>query len=96
MFITLQFIQFQTSLLFVRKLIEGEDSRLSSMVQNLAIAGDAHLVAGVSMCAGASSDSDISAPTATSKQDKPPNGSKMSDSEVQGTKTSERKTVLIR
>lgn len=72
--------------LFVRKLIEGEDSRLSSM----------DLAASASMCAGTISGSDNSAPRATSKQDKPSNGSKMSDSEEQGTKTSKSKTVLIR
>lgn len=82
--------------LFVRKLIEGEDSRLSSMVQNLVIAGGVHPTGSDSMGTGAISDSDTSAPKATSKQDKPINGLKMSDSEEQGTKTSERKTVLIR
>lgn len=66
------------------------------MVQNLALTGGGHLAASVSTCAGAISDSDASAPTATSKEDKQSNGSKMSDSEEQGTKTSERKTVLIR
>lgn len=66
------------------------------MVQNLAITGVVHLAAGVSMCAGAISDSDASAPTANSKEDKQSNGSKMLESEEQGTKTSERKTVLIR
>lgn len=81
--------------LFVRKLIEGEDSRLSSMVQTLATTGGAHLAAGGGMCAGAVSDSDTSAPT-TTEQDKPSNGSKVSDPEEQGTKTSETKTVLIR
>lgn len=82
--------------MFVRKLIEVEDSRLSSMVQNLAITGGAHLAASVSMCDGAISDSDTSSPTASSKQDKQSNDSKVSDPEEQGTKTSERKTVLIR
>lgn len=86
-----QFIK--TPCLFVRKLIEGEDSRLSSMVQTLSVMGDLPLAANVSMCAGALSDSDTSGPTAT-PQDKPSNDSKMS--EKQGTKTSETKTVLIR
>lgn len=80
--------------LFVRKLIEGEDGRLSSMVQTLSITGALPLAANVSMCAGAISDSDTSTPTATPQQDKPSNDTKIS--EKQGTKTSETKTVLIR
>lgn len=64
------------------------------MVQNLVTAGGVHLTDSVSM--GTISDSDTSAPKASSKQDKPSNGSKMSDSEEQGTKTSERKSILVR
>lgn len=65
------------------------------MAQNLAVTGGAHLAC-ASMCAGAILDSDTSASTAISKQDEQSNGSKTSGSEEQGTKTSERKTVLIR
>ncbi|XP_019116983.2 notochord granular surface isoform X2 [Larimichthys crocea] len=48
-----------------RKLIEGEDSRLSTMVGNLSLTGGLHLTS--SVCAASPSDS--SAPTATSKPD---------------------------
>lgn len=49
----------------LRKLIEGEDSRLSTMVGNLSLTGGLHLTS--SVCAASPSDS--SAPTATSKPD---------------------------
>lgn len=89
-FIVYNVLKSQTPLcLFVRKLIEGEDSRLSSMVQNLSVIGGLHHAVGVSTV----SDSGTSGPT---EQDKQSMDSKMSDSEEQGTKTSERKTVLIR
>ncbi|KAE8286961.1 Desmin [Larimichthys crocea] len=48
-----------------RKLIEGEDSRLSTMVGNLSLTGGLHLTS--SVCAASPWDS--SAPTATSKPD---------------------------
>ncbi|XP_056871978.1 notochord granular surface isoform X1 [Takifugu flavidus] len=72
-----------------RKLIEGEDSRLSSMVQTLAIEGGLPLAASVSMGTGGISDTLASQPPQRSD-------SKISDLEEQGTKTSKRKTVLIR
>ncbi|XP_003971683.1 notochord granular surface isoform X1 [Takifugu rubripes] len=72
-----------------RKLIEGEDSRLSSIVQTLAIEGGLPLAASVSMCTGGISDTLASQPPQRSD-------SKISDLEEQGTKTSKRKTVLIR
>ncbi|XP_076612890.1 notochord granular surface [Chaetodon auriga] len=50
-----------------RKLIEGEDSRLSTMVRNLSLTGGLHLTSGVSMRAASASDS--SAPAAISKLD---------------------------
>lgn len=75
--------------LFVRKLIEGEDNRLSTMVQNLAIAGGLPLAASVNMCTGGISDTSASQPPQRSD-------SEISDLEEQGTKTSKRKTVLIR
>nr|XP_046229200.1 notochord granular surface isoform X2 [Scatophagus argus] len=54
-----------------RKLIEGEDSRLSTMVQNLSLSGGLHLSSCVSMHAASASSSvsDSSAPVAISKVD---------------------------
>ncbi|KAG8011223.1 Vimentin [Nibea albiflora] len=54
-----------------RKLIEGEDLRLSTMVGNLSLTGGLHLTSSSSMCAASPSvsASDSSAPAATSKPD---------------------------
>ncbi|XP_028461564.1 notochord granular surface isoform X1 [Perca flavescens] len=92
-----------------RKLIEGEDSRLSTMVRNLSLTGGLRLTSSVSM-------HDSSAPAATSKLDGAPSDSSRAEKaagaarvevassdtqtdgnvEEQATETSERKTVLIR
>ncbi|KAK9531693.1 hypothetical protein VZT92_011102 [Zoarces viviparus] len=90
-----------------RKLIEGEDSRLDTMVRSLSLTGGLHLTSGVCMQAA-------SAPAATSKLDgasgdatrsgaeKAPAAARVevasSDGhlEEQATERSERKTVLIR
>ncbi|KAM6906504.1 notochord granular surface isoform 2-T2 [Lycodopsis pacificus] len=89
-----------------RKLIEGEDSRLDTMVRNLSLTGGLHLTSGVCMHAA-------SAPAATSKLDgasgnttssgaeKAPAAARVevasSDGhlEEQATERSERRTVLI-
>ncbi|XP_035534087.1 notochord granular surface [Morone saxatilis] len=52
-----------------RKLIEGEDSRLSTMVQNLSLTGGMHLTSSVGMRATSASASDSSAPATASKLD---------------------------
>ncbi len=60
--------------LFVRKLIEGEDSRLSTMVRNLSLTGGLHLTSSASTRAASASASasDSSAPAATLKLDEAP------------------------
>ncbi|XP_068564955.1 notochord granular surface [Cebidichthys violaceus] len=95
-----------------RKLIEGEDSRLDTMVRNLSLTGGQRLTFGV--CMHAASAPDSSAPAATSKLDgasgdttsrvaeKAPAAARVeaasSDGHLaeQATERSERKTVLIR
>ncbi|KAL7388061.1 hypothetical protein ABVT39_006523 [Epinephelus coioides] len=63
-----------------RKLIEGEDNRLSTMVQNLSLTGGRHLTSSVSVHASASA-SDSSDPAATSKLDGPPSATTSSKTE---------------
>lgn len=58
-----------------RKLIEGEDSRLSTMVRNLSLTGGLRLTSSVSMHAASAPVSDSSAPAATSKLDGAPSDS---------------------
>ncbi|KAI3363768.1 hypothetical protein L3Q82_001387 [Scortum barcoo] len=86
-----------------RKLIEGEDSRLSTMVRNLSLTGGLHLTSGTRMCAASASVSESSAAAATSEIDGAPSdmssgrAEKAPDAgEEQATEMSERKTVLIR
>ncbi|XP_070782362.1 notochord granular surface [Enoplosus armatus] len=52
-----------------RKLIEGEDSRLSTMVGNLSLTGGLHLTSSASVRAASASVSGSSAPAETSKLD---------------------------
>lgn len=67
-------------LLYIRKLIEGEDNRLSTMVQNLSLTGGRHLTSSVSVHASASA-SDSSDTAATSKLDGPPSATTSSKTE---------------
>ncbi|XP_047429116.1 notochord granular surface isoform X2 [Mugil cephalus] len=89
-----------------RKLIEGEDSRLSTMVQNLSLTGGLHLTSSVSM--SASSSSKLDGPPnekSSTKEEKAPGDGQAemvsSDTqtdvnmEEQATETSERKMLLI-
>ncbi|KAJ4929416.1 hypothetical protein JOQ06_005024 [Pogonophryne albipinna] len=84
-----------------RTLIEGEDSRLSTMVPQLSQPGGHHLTCGVSMNATSASVSDSSA-AVTSKLDGNPDGMSSTGGEKapgaggQATETTERKTLLIR
>ncbi|XP_029281877.1 notochord granular surface [Cottoperca gobio] len=64
-----------------RKLIEGEDSRLSIMVRDLSLTGGLHLTSGVCMHAASASVSDSSATAATSKIDGEPGGTGSSGAE---------------
>ncbi|XP_030260976.1 notochord granular surface isoform X1 [Sparus aurata] len=81
-----------------RKLIEGEDSRLSTTVQNLSLTGGLQLTTSVSLCAASASDS--SATAAALKLNEARDESTISRaeaaSEEQSIEMSERKTVLIR
>lgn len=91
--------------LFIRKLIEGEDSRLSTMAYNLSLTGDKHLTASVSVSTTSSSGlvsalESSSTIAATSKADgaKAASVDTQTDGslEEQAIEMSERKTVLIR
>ncbi|KAI4802523.1 hypothetical protein KUCAC02_020356 [Chaenocephalus aceratus] len=73
-----------------RTLIEGEDSRLSTMVPQLSLPGGRHLTCGVSMNATSASVSAGRGETASS--DALTNGTEGG----QATETTERKTLLIR
>ncbi|XP_074471738.1 notochord granular surface [Sebastes fasciatus] len=64
-----------------RKLIEGEDSRLGTMVQNLCITGGSHLTSSVSMRAASASASSVSDSSATSKPGGNPSGTSSSGAE---------------
>uniref|UniRef100_A0A8C9ZXP9 Notochord granular surface n=1 Tax=Sander lucioperca TaxID=283035 RepID=A0A8C9ZXP9_SANLU len=83
-----------------RKLIEGEDSRLSTMVRNLSLTGGLRLTSSVSMHAASAPVSDSSAPAKAAGAARVEVVS--SDTQIDGnveeqaTETSERKTVLIR
>lgn len=57
---------------FGRKLIEGEDSRLSTMVRNQSLTGGLRLTSSVHVASGLASDSP--APAATSKVEESPSG----------------------
>lgn len=67
----------------LRKLIEGEDSRLSTMVQNLSLTRGLDLTSSVSVraSAGSASVSDSSAPAAAVKLDGTPGDSSGSSAE---------------
>ncbi|XP_026174809.1 notochord granular surface [Mastacembelus armatus] len=87
-----------------RKLIEGVDSRLSTMVHNLSLTGGLQLMSNVSIRAASASAGP--APAATLKLNESPSGMSSrvvssdthadSVSEAQATEVSERKTVLVR
>ncbi|XP_020497670.1 notochord granular surface isoform X1 [Labrus bergylta] len=93
----------EVEIITYRKLIEGEDSRLSNMVHNLSLSGALHLTSSVSTHAVSTTVSvcDSSASVMNSKLDGAvvANGD-LSDSnmvsEEQATEMSERKTLLIR
>ncbi|XP_041660522.1 notochord granular surface isoform X2 [Cheilinus undulatus] len=83
-----------------RKLIEGEDSRLSTMVHNLSLSGALHLTSSTHAAMSASVCNSSSGSDGNSKPDGVLGaGGASSDShmvsEEQATETSERKTLLI-
>ncbi|KAM7368045.1 hypothetical protein PAMP_014298 [Pampus punctatissimus] len=94
-----------------RKLIEGEDSRLSTMVRHLSLTGGLPLTSSVSLCAASASVSTSGSPaperdrvgdTTRKEAEKSPSKEVASSDtqtgsnlEQQATETSERKTLLI-
>ncbi|XP_034556021.1 notochord granular surface isoform X2 [Notolabrus celidotus] len=87
-----------------RKLIEGEDSRLSTMVHNLSLSGALQLTSSVSSHATSASASVCESSSGTAGNPKFDGGlgaggdlsDSNSDLNVQATETSERKTLLVR
>ena len=79
-----------TSLYFGRKLIEGEDSRLSTTVRHLSLTGGLPLTSSVNLHAASDSVSTIGDTTSKGVEKAP------SNLEKQATEKSERKTLLIR